>query len=543
MALNKTTIEEILSLKQQDLANRNNPRFKGNLLSNRDIAEIVLGARHKESSVRNAWRGFNKKGHYRNIVGTNPIALGNLKPLEASRKVMTGKKFVITSAQNNTHIHEDFFSSLLGYCEEEGAELLVSSFFYNKNGFQNGKKGEPWFDDCITPYLVNESVQLADGLVFCGELNILPTAVTPLSGLHNYTGDQSAIVPHAKLQLESVPTQKHEEAKLMYTTGTVTKVNYVQQKAGQKAQWTHSFSALVVEIDEDGDWFVRQLHAESSTGCFYDLMKYYTPAGVTENHTLEAVNYGDLHGISIAPDVEYACWEGEGNILDTLKPKYQLLHDSMSNDRRNHHNLKCPLYMFKQFSKNAECVKEEVELTTDLIAKLDRNFSERIVVDSNHDRSLQRWILEQNFKSDPVNAIFMLELTLDLYKATERGEDFHTFENACRRVDPRMETVRFLREDESFKVCGNIECGAHSDSGNNGARGSVMSYLKLGVKHNIGHSHQCTVKDGVFQSGMSGNLHQGYNKGGSSWSHSHILTYSNGKRTIVTQKGSKWRGL
>ncbi len=541
MALDNTAVQSIIDLKMQDAKNRGDSKYKGNFLSNVDIAEQVLGNPKAESTVRRVWKEYNKKGHYRSFVGSEPLAGGNIATPKATRKLLSGNKFVITSAQNNTHVHEDFFNSLLGYCEEEGAELLVSSFYYNKNGFQNGRSEDCWFDSRIKPYLVNESAQLCEGLVFCAELNILPTAINPISGLHNYTGEQSAIIPHAKLQLESVPTTKHEEAKLMYTTGALTKANYLQQKAGQKAEWTHTFSALVVEIDEDGKWFVRQLHAESATGCFYDLDKYYAPKVVTGDHEAEAINYGDLHGISIEPKVEYAMWGGEGNLLDTLKPRYQFLHDSMSNERRNHHNLRCPLYMFKQFTKNAECVKEEVQLTTDLLAKLDRSFSERVVVDSNHDRSLERWILEQNFKSDPVNAIFMLELTLDLYKATEAGEDFHTFENACRRVDSRMNDVRFLRQDESFKICGNIECGSHSDSGNNGSRGRVMSYLKLGIKHNIGHSHQCTIKDGVYQAGMSGSLEQGYNKGGSSWSHSHILTYKNGKRTVITQKGNKWR--
>ncbi|AUR84839.1 hypothetical protein NVP1063O_172 [Vibrio phage 1.063.O._10N.261.45.C7] len=543
MALQDNTIQHIIDLKSEDENNRDNPKFKGVLLSNRDISEVVFGVRSSESTVRRVWKKYKQQGHYQGVVGDNPIAGGTVETPDVKRKVLSGKKFVITSAQNNTYVHTDFLKSLEVYCEEEGAELLISCFYYNKNGFQNGKREGAWFDDRIKPYLVNESVQLAKGLVFCGEMNILPTAVNPISGLHNYTGENSCILPHAKLQMESVPTPKHEPSRMIYTTGCTTLLNYVPMKSGLKAAYHHTYAALVVEVDSEGDWFVRQLNCESKTGQFYDLGNYYTPKGKTSGHNIEAVNYGDLHGISIAPEVEYACWEGKGNILDTLKPKYQFLHDSMSNERRNHHNLRCPLYMFTQHTSNAECVREEVELTTNLIAKLDRPYSERVVVDSNHDRSIQRWILEQDFKKDPVNAIFMLELTLDLFKATRDGLDFHTFENACRRVDPRMNTVRFLRQDESFKICGKIECGAHSDTGNNGGRGSVMAFQRAGLLFNIGHSHQATIKDGVFQSGMSGNLEQGYNKGNSSWNHSHILTYPNGKRTIVTQKGSKWRGL
>lgn len=33
----------------------------------------------------------------------------------------------------------------------------------------------------------------------------------------------------------------------------------------------------------------------------------------------------------------------------------------------------------------------------------------------------------------------------------------------------------------------------------------------------------------------------GYNKGPSSWSHSHVVTYPNGKRAVVTMRGTRWR--
>ena len=140
-------------------------------------------------------------------------------------------------------------------------------------------------------------------------MNILPTAVNPISGLQNYTNKDSAIIPHAKLQLESLPTPKFEPAKMMYTTGTVTQRNYVQMKAGQKASINHVFSALVVEIDSDGDWFVRQLVAESETGNFFDLGWYYTPDGKhQEPYCVEAINWGDIHSAKLDKVVADISW-------------------------------------------------------------------------------------------------------------------------------------------------------------------------------------------------------------------------------------------
>jgi len=544
MALEGFIVKQIIDAKMQDEVNRNDKKFKGVLLSNRDIAEIVLGNRKAESTVRGVWKGYRNKGHYRGIVGSSPIAGGSVSSPIAKRKQLEGTKFVITSAQNNTHVHEDFLNSLLQYCEVEGAELLVSSFYYNKNGFQNGKGGDCWFDSRIKPYLVNESVQICEGLVFCGELNILPTAVNPISGLHNYTGDQSAIIPHSKLQLESIPTPQHKEAKLMYTTGTVTQRNYVQQKAGQKAEWHHAFAALVVEVDEDGDWFVRQLNAESGTGNFYDLSWYYTPQGKDElQHTTPALQFGDIHMDKLTKDVADMCWGGEDSIAAYLQPDNFIVHDMHDHSRRNHHNIKDAYFLFKQFHDKKECVREEVEKTVDMLQEMSNHYGQVVVVESNHDLALERWLKEQNYKNDPVNAVFFLEMQLENYRCMQEGGTLQTFKTACELVSEEpLNNVTFLKTDESFELCG-VEMGQHGHNGTGGARGSIQAFQKQGIKFNIGHSHSCNIKDGVYQAGACMKVEDsGYAVGGSSWSISHIVTYSNGKRAIITCRNNKWRG-
>jgi hypothetical protein len=87
-----------------------------------------------------------------------------------------------------------------------------------------------------------------------------------------------------------------------------------------------------------------------------------------------------------------------------------------------------------------------------------------------------------------------------------------------------------------------IECGSHGDLGINGSRGSINAFQKAGTRYNIGHSHSANIKDGVCQSGTSGKTDKGYNRGITSWSHSLITTYPNGKRTIITIKNGKYRG-
>ena len=44
-----------------------------------------------------------------------------------------------------------------------------------------------------------------------------------------------------------------------------------------------------------------------------------------------------------------------------------------------------------------------------------------------------------------------------------------------------------------------------------------------------------------WQAGTSSDLDMKYNKGLSSWSHSHIITYQNGKRAMLTMRNGKYR--
>lgn len=517
---------EMIRLHDQD-----NVSFK-NLSKMFGISRPAVKRFFSKKTYKEFWESYNEKG----------IAAGETKDPTHKRKILSGKKYVITSAQNNTFVHDKFLKSLLQYCDKNNAELLVSTFHYNKNGFQNGSDKEIWFDPKIREYIIDESCLIGKDLVFSAELNILPTAVNPLSGLQNYTNKLSAIVPHTKLQLESLPTPKNEPAKLMHTTGTVTQRNYVQMKAGQKAEHNHVFGALVVEVDKDDDWFVRQLVAESDTGCFYDLDKYYTPKGCIQDLPVEAINWGDIHAAKLDTLVAEASWgDSEGSMVSCLRPKYLFLHDIFDHKFRNHHSIKDPYFLFKMFVDGTESVESEVLLTTKVIESMIDKCEEVVVVSSNHDLALERWLKEQNYKTDPVNALFFLQMQYLNYKSMEQGVELETFKTACNLVNPKTEDVTFLKEDESFVICEDIECGQHSHLGNNGGRGSVRAFQMQGGRFNIGHSHSANIKDGVYQAGVSGKMDMGYNKGGSSWSHSHIVTYKNGKRCIVTLKDGKWR--
>ena len=123
------------------------------------------------------------------------------------------------------------------------------------------------------------------------------------------------MLPHVKVAMESVPSGKFEATKFNYTTGTVTQRNYIQRKEGLKAEFHHCYGALLVEVDSDGDWFVRQLNADSE-GTLHDLRLRVKDGVVTSGNVAEAIFWGDIHVARLTDMVQYLAWDNSN--LDNI---------------------------------------------------------------------------------------------------------------------------------------------------------------------------------------------------------------------------------
>jgi hypothetical protein len=469
------------------------------------------------------------------------------------------KRYLFSSAQNNTRIHEPFWNNLKVLADFYDAEIHIGRISYIKSGlgargdkalFSNYKKETLYGADTLTwekelePFFHDERWEVAPGLVWCGEWNRLPTVVNPLSGFDSYTGRKSGIFPHNKLAMESIASGKFEPTKFNYTTGTVTHRNYIQKGAGLKAEFHHCYGALLVEVDSEGDWFVRQINADSE-GTIYDLEIRIHKEEISFGNRVEAINWGDLHSIRTDPIVRRLM----DDMLKTLVPKYQLIHDLLDFRGRNHHEIKDPFKMFQRYVEGEDDVSKEVNSTfrhINMLCQSNPN-TQTVVANSNHDDALTRWMKEADWKKDPVNMSFFLKCSLAQTQAIqEQNYNFHLLEHLYYELMGGLgHNLTFLQEDESFVICedanGGIECGMHGHLGPNGSRGGFRAFAKMGRKANVGHTHSAGIHEGVYTAGTSSELDLEYNRGPSSWSHSHILTYPNGKRAIVTMWNGKWR--
>lgn len=467
------------------------------------------------------------------------------------------KRYILTSAQNNTAVHPEVWRNLKALAEHYDAEIMVSRFTYNKRAYAANevKPGTTdddvdtlWYDEAVGPYVCDWRVKLAPGLVWCGEMNILPTAVDPLSGFETYTGRKSGVFPHVKVAMRSVASAKYEPTKFNYTTGTVTQRNYIQKKAGLKAEWEHVYGAVLVEVDHEGDWFVRQLIADDD-GAICDLDARAVKGKVTTGHRVEAINWGDIHVAYLSQEIFDTCWGARG-IMDTLRPRYQFMHDLCDvrafnpHTRRNHHA------RFKNYVEGVSDALVDINQVGFFLKEAARPWCETVVVASNHDNWFQRWLVDTDFRDDPTNAVLYLEAQLRTYRAIADGVDERSVAAdvlawVLREYGECPEDTRFLKLDESFVICkdqnNGIECGHHGHYGVNGARGSARSFARSGRRTNTGHTHSAGIWGGSWVAGVIGALDMVYNAGLSSWSYSLIVTHQNGKRQIVTIWRNKWR--
>lgn len=503
-------------------------------------------------------------------IQDKPVLSGSSRPLKHNVMTLpeTGKvkRYLLTSAQNNTKVFMPFWQNLLSYTSWLGTDgnecqLMVARFSYNKNQYLNPKSQKPdtvkvsdedecWYDEAILPYICDDPKihgtrrwQLAPDFFWCAEMNILPTAVRPLSDLKTYTGTSSSAFPHAKVAMEAVASMPFTNTKHIYTTGTVTGRNYVQRKAGLKAEFHHTNAALIVEVNSNGDFWVRQLVADKK-GAFYDcpggkVVKVTGGVVEAEGHRAEAINWGDVH-VTDMPEARALLYWGSGGVIDILRPRYQFFHDTLSFRSRTHHEMKSFSKMLEKHYNGQELVEDELKKTVAFLSLSERPETLSVVVRANHDEHADKWLDTADYKADLPNAEIFLEAQLARVRAIKAGlgGEWMFFEWASTKYGA-PETIRFLKLDEPFVICAKsghpIECSLHGDRGPNGSRGSTANLSTLSCKISKGHDHSASIRDGVYSAGTCA-LQQGYNHGPTTWSVSHILTYPNGKRCILTER-------
>lgn len=463
----------------------------------------------------------------------------------------TNKRYVITSAQNATPINAEFHASLLNYCKINNAELLVIPIRYkNPNSIWSaGDQSQEYWHPDIVPYISADSRKLGKSLEYLGFIKIQPTAVNPLTGFESYTGLDSGIFGHPKVALNCIATPSQNLPKILMTTGSITHMNFTDSKAGHKGAFHHSFAAVVAEIDKNGHHHLRHVHYNKDEIGFYDLDSFYGPKAHVTGVRASCLVTGDSHAEFLSESVEHGTYFATDSLVKLTRPQCIVKHDVDDFYRRNHHHRGDDALAYAKHHLGRNNVEEGLQISADYLDRTVFPDTYTVVIRSNHDEAFDRWLRECEPKRDPENALFYYYMKFNQLKnskMTKTGfESFDAFPWWC--LNPldqdglqNVDSIFFKKRDESFVLDG-IELGFHGDQGTNGAKGSITGFSKIGPKVVIGHSHTPGIKEGAYQVGLSAEKDLEYQKGPSSWMHTHCLIYKDGSRTLIHLVDGEYR--
>ena len=485
------------------------------------------------------------------------------------RGVMT----IITAyAQDATPVHDGLWANIEAYAEKLSArgetKIWIAPGTYNKGPF-----GDPgvddrhfldphemyeldeleikrmvFFDHRLSDHIIDHRHEIDGILDFCAEMNTLPTAVTPLSGLQTYTGPRWGVFPHAKQHLESIPRIPGHPYKANLTTGTVTLPNYIRKKSGMKAEHHHTLGFAIIEVMPDGRFWVRTVHADADTGSFHDLDHRVEDGRVYEAQRVATISYGDIHREKLDPEVARLTWGFDmtsgktkrkwqkRSLLDRLRPEYQFFHDVSDFSPRNHHNLADPHFWAMTRAKGEDSVEAALSDVAGFLSETGRTWCKSIVIQSNHDNAFVRWLKEADISRDPINAEIYHRANFEIYRSIREKREFPPiFEDTLRRLSPAMKSVGFIDENSSFVRYG-VEYSQHGHIGPSGSRGSPTSLARVAPKLTTGHTHAPGIRDGLFTGGVC-QLKMDYARGPTGWAIAHVIGHLDGSRQILFLNG------
>lgn len=436
----------------------------------------------------------------------------------------TKSRFIITWAQNNTPIHSKLFNNIKAYAEFINADIhVIAGRYKNPTSVFTDQDNDFWADD-VVPYLDANRHNIHKYLSIMSDIKIQPTATNPMSGLQGVSGINSCVFGAPKVQMEMIPVLEGNKPKMMLTTGSVTLMNYTDSKAGKKGEFHHTYGFVVVEIKDKDTFYIRQVTANDKTGAFTDLCYKVDNTEVTKINKIAAIIWGDLH----YGNHEETLINKTHDFLSKVTPEHVVLHDVFDGMSINHHEMKDPFVQYSKEMNNKNSLQKEVDEMLGGLKPFDK-YKNVVIVRSNHDDFLDRWLKDGDWKKQPTtkNSKLYMEYSKMLLEQYEKDpyKISGVIPEIINKQYPKFIT---LRRNQSYRVK-NWELGQHGDIGMNGSRGSLNQFRTLNTKIIVGHYHSPGRKDGALAVGTSTKLRIGYNNGPSSWAQTHVIIHDDGR--------------
>ena len=455
--------------------------------------------------------------------------------LAASKKThnKTAKYYLITSAQNATHIHKKLWNNMLAYADKLQAEIEVIPIRYKNPTSTFQDLPNDWWDQSLHNYMIANRHNIHPNLVVVGDLKTQPTASTPLTGIEGLTQEASCIIGHPRQHFVTVPTLKDYNPKFLLSTGSITVENYTDSASGKKGEFHHTYGFVIVEIKDNKTFYLRQVSANKD-GSFYDL-DYKVSNGEVQQSSeyVETLVMGDLH---IGHHCGYCLGETYG-MIDRFNPRYVAIHDIMEGGSISHHEKKDPFIALQRELDGSWDMEKEIQDVIDFLKSFGDNDCKVIIVKSNHDIFIDRFLLDNDWRKEKNKYAYLKYALLKADGKLPNGILPYNIEQNFTK-----DKVICLTEDDTFKVKG-VELAVHGHLGN-ASRGSASQFKRLNTKLITGHSHSPLRLDNLVTVGTLTKLRLDYNKGMSRWFNANAIVHQNGKtQLLLIFKDKGWTTL
>lgn len=450
-------------------------------------------------------------------------------------EVQKYKRFVVTTAVNGCKVHKGFMKSIQKYCEVNNATLLIIPSHDPAHNLDNKYSWN--FDPTLIDNLIVFNDLALNKNLHISSVHIAAKQIDPTTGFDRFgQRDGSFIFASPKQRMKVVPVGGNKLPHVLMTTGALTDSNYsstrfMSQRTAFMAANDHVLGALVVEIQDDTYFHYRQVQANKQ-GAFIDLGTMYAGDKISKINP-EAIVLGDWHSGDTDPVTKETWFE----VIKELNPETVIVHDIFSANSISHHDSNKLLNKARKANRGLLDLENELRnaaLDLNEICKVSKHV---VIVKSNHDEHLERYLQEGRYQDEPHNMTLGLKLAL----AVVNGHD--PLKWALEKEIELLEQptkIKWLERDESFKIA-KIELGMHGDIGANGAKGSIVSAEKSYGACVIGHSHTPQILRQAWGVGTSTYLDLDYNRGASSWLNTSCLVYPNGSRQLINVIDGKWR--
>jgi hypothetical protein len=446
--------------------------------------------------------------------------------------------YVVSSYTPGCTPHHAWLDTLKAYCKYRGAELLLLPTARPKYKESSTDTLEEEYSD----YLENRRLTLCANLEVRGDYLINPHSKNPLSGLVPLNSSMSSIYGGPVQAYQVIPGPRDMPRRVLVSTGSVTKPAMVSNASRNAAQY-HTLGAIVVEV-EDAYFFIRQLQALDDGRRVRDLDLELTSDNgggykVRTGCRAEGLVIGDVHFAGVDLEAMEATFSESTGQMALLKPRHCLLHDFIDFNAQNHHNRGDWMLGAKLARQDGRKVDTEYRQAAEWLGLIEDTYRscQFALVDSNHNRALDRWMREYSPQQDPTNAETYFWLGARHFEHPD--EDLTDL--LLRKYAPELSTTT-INANSPFYV-GGYDCSQHGDRGANGAR--TGNWAKYAIPTIVGHSHVPSQLANHFSVGMMRTGDAGYNNGYSSWMPANVVVYEGLAASLLVMVpidgGYRWR--